>query len=261
VFDILYQDPLWLSVIFAALAVITIGLAKAGFGGSVGIIAVPLMAASMRTDLAVGVMLPILIAGDAFSLIPHRKHAHGPTLRPLLIGLLFGVAAGALAWWKLRNTQHLVDILNLGIGGLCLALVAYQLAQLVRARPIVGKGSTGFGVLAGAAAAFVSTIAHSAGPVVTLYLLALKVGKKRLVGSMVLFFTILNLVKVPVFLGLDLITLQTMTASLWLVAFIPIGVAIGYWMHHRVPERPFTVTLYVATIVAAGHMIWKGAAG
>ncbi len=39
---------------------------------------------------------------------------------------------------------------------------------------------------------------------------------------------------------------------------IPIGAAIGLWMHHRVPERPFAMALYVASAVAGARLLLRG---
>ncbi len=257
-FELFYHDPLWVSIGLACLAVVIIGIAKAGFGGAVGIAAVPLMAAAMKTDLAVGVMLPVLITGDMFSLRYHRRHVSWRHMRLLLGGMIVGIAIGTIVWWWLRRSDHLVAILNLLIGGLCLAFVGFQVYRMTRPKqPHVPSGRV-FGFIAGSTAATVSTLAHSAGPVISLYMLAQKLDKKRIVGTMVVFFTILNLSKLPTFFGMALITRQTLITSACLIPFVPIGTMIGYWMHERVAEKPFTIIMYLAAVVAAVRMIYKG---
>ena len=61
------NTPLWLALVALGVSVIIIGIAKSGFGGGVGILAVPLTAAALNADTAVGVLLPLLIAGDMFA--------------------------------------------------------------------------------------------------------------------------------------------------------------------------------------------------
>src|SRR5262245_22477944 len=72
------RDPLpsapvsgWTTILFAALGVLFIGLSKAGFGGGLGMLTTPLCvlafgAGGKPPPFAVGVLLPLLCAGDAF---------------------------------------------------------------------------------------------------------------------------------------------------------------------------------------------------
>ena len=53
-------------------AVILVGLAKGGFGGSISMIGVPLMALAISPVAAAGIMLPILIVMDVVGLIAWR---------------------------------------------------------------------------------------------------------------------------------------------------------------------------------------------
>ena len=66
--------PLWWFITALSLAALILGIAKSGFGGGLGIIAVPLVASCLRVDHAVGVMLPILIAADLVAAWQHRRH-------------------------------------------------------------------------------------------------------------------------------------------------------------------------------------------
>lgn len=59
-------DNLALFLAVGSVAAMLFSMAKAGFGGSLGLLAVPLMilACGGNSKLAIGVMLPILIAAD-----------------------------------------------------------------------------------------------------------------------------------------------------------------------------------------------------
>ena len=52
----------------AAVAVLFIGLSKAGFGGGLGMLTTPLCVLAFGAKDAIGILLPLLCAGDAFSL-------------------------------------------------------------------------------------------------------------------------------------------------------------------------------------------------
>src|SRR4051794_4844301 len=49
-----------------------IGLAKAGFGGGMGIAVAPMLATVMPSRAAIGLMLPLLLAGDVMTLVGYR---------------------------------------------------------------------------------------------------------------------------------------------------------------------------------------------
>jgi len=106
-------------------------------------------------------------------------------------------------------------------------------------------------------AGFVSTLMHGAGPVMTVYLLEQRLAKAQLVGTAVIFIFIVNLLKLPTYLGLSLINPGSLVQSLWCLPLVPIGTLSGMWMHKRINQQAFTVVMYIGTAAAAGHMLYK----
>ena len=78
--------------LIAALSVVLVGIGKAGFGGGVGVIATPLMALAMGERAAIGVLLPVLCACDAFSVMHYYKHWDRRSVALLMPGALLGAA-------------------------------------------------------------------------------------------------------------------------------------------------------------------------
>lgn len=238
------------------LSVLVVGISKAGFGGGIGILAIPLMAQVMSPTHMLGMLLPILIAADILSNLHYLREWEWRFLRPLLWGAVFGVVAGSLTFWLLGKSPRFETSLKILIGGICLAFVAIQAYGLtgrpVPTLPSHPASSLGVGSLAG----FVSTLTHSAGPLVTLYLLQEKLEKRRLVGTLVFYFLLVNVSKVPTFVALDIINARTLRDSIWIVPLLPLGTLLGAWMNRHVPEKPFAAILYTAAAVTAGHMIW-----
>jgi uncharacterized protein len=242
------------------LAVLVIGLSKAGFGGGIGILAMPLTAAAMPGDPTrmLGILLPILILADVLSNLHYLKAWETRLLKPMLAGAAAGILAGsaALAYFQHANPATFRRGLSLLIGGICLVFVAIQLPGLwgrrVRSLP-PGPGSS---VAVGGVAGFVSTMSHGAGPIVTLYLLQEKLEKRILVGTLVFFFLLVNAAKVPTFVAMGWINAGTLRDGLWTLPLLPLGTLAGAWLMKRMPEKPFIVVLYVATSVTAAHMIW-----
>ncbi len=253
---------LWWYVAALSLAVLIIGIAKAGFGGGIGILAVPLVANALPADRAIAFMLPILILADVLSNLHHRRGRgrSWPHLRWLLGGAVAGIGIGTVVLWWLDDVATLGVALNAVVGTICLVLVAVQCWRLLGgALPRIPPGPWG-GRATGLIAGSVSTLAHSAGPITSIYLLEQNFDKRRFTGTILMFYLLGNLAKMPTYLALGLIDWGTMLESAWFLPLVPVGTLLGFWMHHRVPEKPFTAIIYIGTAAAAGRMLYMAVA-
>ncbi len=246
-------------------AVLIMSMAKAGFGGGVGVLAVPLFAAALPPDRALGMLLPLLIVADCFSNLHHIKHRSSRHLRWLVVGALIGVVLGTVVFLALQHGATQADAsarlnrtLNLLVGSVCVVIVVVQVWRLFGGSLPHMPGTPLAGHVAGGIAGFVSTLTHGAGPIVSIYLLECKLDKRLLVGTAALYFLLINLAKVPTFVAIGFITRDTLLQSLWVLPLIPLGTMLGYWLHHRVAEKPFAVIMYLGAAAAAGNMIYKG---
>jgi len=244
------------------LAVIIIGIAKSGFGGGIGILAVPLVANALPADRTLGFMLPMLMACDLFAVAQHRKNISKSHVGYLLTGAVLGIGCAGVLLWYLKGEQgSLATPLKLTVGIVCLVFVGLQFFRMLGGKvPSVLAGSwggRGTGFLAGST----STLAHAAGPVVSIYLLEEKLGKSKFTGTNNITFFVINWLKLPIYLVLTLITWETLKESAIFLPLVPVGAMLGIWMHHRVPEKPFTFVIYLATLAAAVKMLYDGLAG
>lgn len=248
----------WAYYLCVGAAVLVLGISKAGFGGGIGIAAIPIMAAVMPPSTMLGILLPTLIAADILSNLHHLGHYEWKVLRPLLWGSLPGIVAGSAVLWAMGQTEpkQAQRALSLLVGVICLIFVGVQLRGLVgrkvEPRPATAVTGAAVGLLAG----FVSTLSHAAGPLVTLFMMRENMEKRRLVGSLVLYFLIVNSLKVPTFVWRGLITVETLADSIWFLPLLPLGTLLGAWMHPRIPEKPFALILYAAAAVTAAKMVW-----
>jgi hypothetical protein len=252
-------DPV-LYYTMVGLSVLIVGISKSGFGGGTGVVAIVVMATVMPPKHMLGVMLPVLIAGDILANLHYLRDYEWRHLRPLLGGALVGIVAGSATFWLLQGleTKRFETVLSVLVGSICLLFVAVQVYALtgrpVAMLPVRSASSLGVGTLAG----FVSTLTHSAGPIVTLYLMQDKtLEKRRLVGTLVLYFLLVNSLKVPTFVKLGTINGETLRDSVWFIPLLPVGTLLGAWLHRRIPEKPFAAVMYTAAAVTAGQMIVK----
>lgn len=246
-------------------AVLLTGIAKAGFGGGIGIVAIPLMALAMGPQHMLGIFLPLLIACDIFSNLHYLRAYDWSRLRFLLPGAAAGIAVGTVVLFLLSGMPPATfgRVLTLVVGIVCLAVVAMQVYRLTgRELPTLPPHPmSAFTV--GVAAGSVSTLNHAAGPIVMIYLLQEKLPKRRLVATMLMYFLIGNTMKLPTYLllampdGRSLINAQTLRDSIWFIPLIPVGTLLGAWLNRRISERPFEVIMYVFAAVSAGYMVVK----
>ena len=258
------DTAVWVYYSLVIAAVVVMGIAKSGFGGGVGILAVPLVANAMPADRALGVMLPILIVADVFAVYQHRKQQSWPHLRPALLGGIVGIGIGTLLLLmlidgssKTKSSENVGAVLSVFVGSICLLMVAVQVYRLSGGKVPTLPGNKPTGVGVGAAAGFTSMLAHAAGPIMSIYWLDQRMGKRLLTGSLVLYFFLVNTLKLPSYFALGWITWDSLKESSVFALFVPIGSLLGVVMHHRIPEKPFTAVMYAGAAIAGGWLIIK----
>ena len=254
-------------LVLGSLSAILFSLAKAGFGGSAGMLAVPVMifACGGRVRLAAGILLPILIAADYVAAIGWWGKWNARAVWMLLPGTVLGVAIGwGIVHWLGRldgpgGSARADAWLKLGVGAIALGFVALQAARTVRGRPLAFRGAFWSASLAGTAAGTTSTIAHAAGPIVAMYLLPQRMPKGKYVASTALFFWIANQVKLVPYFAEGMVNLDTLGAGVVLLPAIALGAVLGIYLHRKVSERPFTAIVYVLLALAGISLCYKGA--
>lgn len=240
----------------AALGVLFIGLAKAGFGGALGMLTTPLCIVAFASvgrgpSFALGVILPLLCAGDLFSMYHYWGKWRKDNLKYLIPGVVVGVCVGALLVGRFTPRQ-----LNFAIGLIAVLFVTFQ---LVREKIFALEGefqpSHGTGIPFGFATGVTSTFAHGAGPVVSMFLIAQRLPKEIFVGTSVLIFTWVNWIKLPFFIANGIITRETAIVGLWFLPLIPIGVWLGVWANRRMSEAFFVKFAYVLIFLAGIYLL------
>lgn len=219
---------LWLG-----LAALYVGLVKGGLGPVGGALLVPVLSTRMPVADAVSLTLPLLLVGDWFALPVYWRTWDARLLRLMLPAAIAGVLIGTALLSALPD-----DVLRRALGLITLLAVAYKLGSdslsALRYRP-----HNWHGWLAGAASGFMSALANVGAPPITAYLLLQRVRPITFIGTTVLFFLVMNAVKLPMFLAADLLDAQTVIGMLWALPLIPIGVWGGKRLIERLDARRF----------------------
>ena len=252
-------------VFFAIAAVLFIGISKAGFGGGLGLLTTPLAVLTFGPKDAIGIILPLLCAGDAFSLWNYWRKWDARNLKFVLPGVFVGIVIGV----QLIN-QFKPDQLNTIIG--CIA-VTFVLFQLVKEKIFSAEGAFApnhrVGVPIGLATGITSTFAHGAGPIMSMFLIPQRLPKETFVATNVLIFTYVNWLKMPffcidrtqinlpVFAPHSLITRETLLTSAIFFPLVPLGVWLGVWMNQKISERAFMKVVFAFLFVTGLELIFQ----
>ncbi len=84
--------------VVAVVAIVLTGLSKSGFGGGLGVMAVPLMSLFVTPQFAAAVMMPILLAMDLLIVWRYRATWDRRIILGLLPAALVGLVLGNLAF-------------------------------------------------------------------------------------------------------------------------------------------------------------------
>jgi len=103
----------------------------------------------------------------------------------------------------------------------------------------------------GAVSGFTSTLAHAGGPPFAIWMLPQKLDKTVLVATSVVFFLVVNYVKLVPYAWLGQLNRMNLAASLLFAPLAPLGIWLGVWLHRRVSERAFYQVSY-ALLFATG---------
>lgn len=235
--------------LLAALAALSIGFGKAGFGG-VGMLAVLLMTQVLPPRESTGAILPMLIMADVFAVYIYRQHADGRLVLKLMLPALIGIICG----WLLM--PHIpADGFGKVIGWLTLALIVLVILQKMTPLVRVATEHPGLAWPFGWLAGITTMMANAAGPVMAIYLLARRLPKLEFVGTAAWFFFIVNLTKMPFSAALGLITAKSLALNFCLFPAVVAGIFIGRWLLGKTNQTVFEWLMIIFSIVGALRLI------
>jgi uncharacterized protein len=239
--------PAWF---YPYLGAFLIGLSKAGFATGLGMLTTPLLATAVPPRQAIGIILPLLCCADLMTLSAFWKKWNLDLIRLPFAGALAGIAMG-MACVNILS-EH---FLRTSIGATALILTGLLLIRNLWYPTKVYRPAWWEALLVGLAAGFSSTIAHGAGPIMAIYLIAQKTGKSQFVASNAIFFTVLNLVKLPPYFFSGLITSATLHQDLRYLPLIPLGVGVGWLANRALPQKAFDWLVYALLVVTGIQLL------
>jgi uncharacterized membrane protein YfcA len=254
-----------------ALGSLIMGMSKGGLPGA-GNLTVAIYALALEdalgpvgVPLSVGLLLPVLIAADLTATLVYRKHTDWKFIIRLLPCFIIGTILGWLVFDYFQGGDDKVRQLKYVIGGILLSMTVLHFIVKFRKRVspnnifeegIMPKGSIVLGLFFGLLGGVATMLANAAGPVAQLYLLAMGLPKYAFIGTSAWLFLIVNVIKIPFMVDLQIITLDSMSVSWWM--FIPaiIGAAIAPMIVKYINQNLFERLVWFFIVLAGIRMLF-----
>ncbi len=231
-------------------AIILFGIAKSGLGGSIALISIPLMTIAMPLTEALGIILPILIFSDFIATYKYRKEFDLGTLKLIVPFAALGIVVGSFTFSYFSE-----DLLKFIIG-LMGFLFAGHYFLFKKNKEAKSEKNLIKGGICSTIAGFTSFCVHAGGTPTSIYLLPLRMRKEIYVGTRIIFFTFVNLIKLPLYINLSMTNLETFKQSVILFPVALLGILIGYKLLKIIEEKLFYNILYALIFVTSTKLLY-----
>lgn len=232
-------------LIILIIAALFTGMAKTGVYG-LGMLVAPMLAGVFGGKVSAGLLLPMLSMADIFAVIYYNRHASWKHLWKLFPFSALGVI---IAMW----VGEVIDDSTFKMIMASFILVSIPIMiwrEKMDSKPLAGNWWTGgtFGISGG----FATMIGNAAGPIMSLYLLAMKLPKQVLIGTGAWYFLIINLFKIPFHIFVwETVTPHTLSVNLMMLPVILLGGFLGIRLVRIIPEKPFRWLIIIMTTMAS----------
>lgn len=238
--------------IVVALCAMLVGMAKTGLSGA-GLLVVPLMAYVFGGKPSVGLLLPLLIFADIYAVSYYNRHAQWKYVIKLMPWTVAGVLIAMIIGKNINEQQFNTMLGFVVVGGIVLILWFD-----VNKHKINIPDYWWFAGIMGLLGGFTTMIGNAAGPVMTLYLLSMRLPKNNYIGTAAWFFFIINLFKVPLHVFVwGTITWQSFLFDILMIVPIFAGALMGVRIVKLFPEKGYRIFLILSTIAAAIVLLFK----
>ena len=234
-----------------AICALLVGINKTAVPG-LGTLVVPLMAIVLPARSSVGVLLGMLILADIFAVVYYRRHANWSYVLRLMPLTLAGIVAGYFCLKVISNAR-----LKPVIAVIVLAMLAINYWQNRNSNEESAVPTQWwFAAAMGFGAGVTTMMANAAGPIIVIYLLAMRLPKTEFVATSVWFFFIVNWLKVPFNANLGLMNAESVKLNLMMLPFIAAGAAAGILILKHISQKMFAVIVQLLAAAAAVRLLF-----
>lgn len=242
----LNQDISTLNWVLFLCCGVLIGMSKTGLSGA-GLMVVPIMAGIFGGKASVGILLPMLIVADIFAVIYYNRHANWRYVFMAMPWAIAGVIVATIFGKNINDNQFKIVLSIVILSG-----IGMMIWQDFRSKKLSVPDNWWFAGILGLLGGFTTMVGNAAGPVMTLYLLSMRLTKNNYIGTAAWFFFIINMIKVPFHVySWGTITSQTLITNIFVFPAIVIGAIFGIKIVKIFPEKAYRIFLFATTIISA----------
>ena len=229
------------------------GFSKTAIGG-IGLVNAALLATILPAKESMGVMLILLITGDLFAIGIYKKHVEWKMLRSLIWPIIFGIFAGV--YFLSRSTDA---SLKHTIGAIVILLVIlYPISQRLQNNnfSLNLRYPKSLRLTLGVMTGFMSMVANSGGPPMSIYLLLRKNNVMKFMGNNAWLFFLVNLFKLPFVFALGLLDFNSLSYIIPALPLVPLGALLGRKVINKINQELFqNITLISAALAGINLLL------
>ncbi|MBR7888788.1 sulfite exporter TauE/SafE family protein [Marinomonas sp. A79] len=234
------MDSAW---IVLSLAGLITGFSKFSIGG-MGLLILPILMISYPGPEALAILLPLYIVTDIMAVCSYKAKVAWPVLLRFLPLAFLGIYVASYFLASIDADQF---VRFLGVMIIFMILLGLYLDY----RPTTFMRKPWAAYSMGFFGGIVTMMANAAGPLFSLFLLEQKLNKETYVSTRAWAFFIINVVKLPFYLSLGLLTLETTEASLYTLPGLLVGSFIGYHFLKKINPVQFKWLIRIMSALAA----------
>jgi uncharacterized membrane protein YfcA len=226
---------------------LVVGMAKAGLSG-IGLAIVPAMALIFGAKESTGVLLPMLITADVMAVVYYRRHAVWKHIIRIMPWVAIGIFIALMTGNIINDNQFKVVMVTVVWSMLILTV----LNDIRKTDGEKIPENHLFAFLMGLTGGFATMIGNSAGPVFTLYFLAMRLPKKEFIGTGAWLYLIMNTGKLPLQAFVwKTITINSLTLNLVAIPVIAAGIFLGIYIVKLFPEKVYRYFIIATTLITS----------
>lgn len=245
-----------IQLLILIISAVLIGINKTGMPG-IGVLPVIMLSIFFPAKYSTGLQLIMLCMADCMAMMYYRKRGNMKLVLKLLPCALIGLGLGSLTLRFLGDNDGIFKII-IAVIILSLSALNYYRQHYLKVEAL--PKSFLFAAIVGVLAGFTTQIANAAGPVMAIYLLALRLPKDEYMGTSVWYFFILNFIKLPIFILEGRITYQAFRTDLSMLPFIFLGAFLGIVFIRKAPQKLFNYVIEILVVISGTKLLYDGIA-
>lgn len=235
----------------ALTAAFILGISKAGIKG-IAVIIVTLMALAFGARESTGILLPLLVAGDAFAVIYYHRHAQWKYIIAFLPWMILGILIGTLIGKDLPEASFKISM------SIIILMTVVTMYWWDRKKSENVPKHWAFSGFIGTLAGITTMIGNLAGDFSNIYFLAMRLPKNEFIGTAAWLFFIVNLIKLPFhILVWKTISPETLLVDLKLLPGIVLGLFVGIQLVKIIKDQFYRKMILILTAAGAFLILFR----